>query len=162
MIDVFLLLGSNLGKRELFLQQAIETISSQIAPVKIVSSVYETQSWGKTDEPDYLNQVLMLQTALSAQDVLEKILGIELEMGRTREVKWGSRTIDIDILFYGDVVIHEFNLVVPHPELYKRSFTLIPLAEIAPDFIHPVFKKNILQLKDELKDNLIVKKHIFE
>ncbi|WP_121810735.1 2-amino-4-hydroxy-6-hydroxymethyldihydropteridine diphosphokinase [Mucilaginibacter kameinonensis] len=162
MIDVFLLLGSNLGKRELFLQQAIEAISSQVAPVKIVSSVYETQSWGKTDEPDYLNQVLMLQTELSAQDVLEKILGIELEMGRKREVKWGSRTIDIDILFYGDEVIHEFNLVVPHPELYKRSFTLIPLAEIAPDFIHPVFKKNILQLKDELKDNLIVKKHIFE
>jgi 2-amino-4-hydroxy-6-hydroxymethyldihydropteridine diphosphokinase len=162
MIDVFLLLGSNLGTRELFLQQAIESISAQIAPVKLMSSVYETQSWGKTDEPDYLNQVLMLQTDLSAQDVLEKILGIELQMGRKREVKWGSRIIDIDILFYGDAVIHDFNLIVPHPELYKRSFTLIPLAEIAPDLIHPVFKKNILQLKDELKDNLIVKKHIFE
>lgn len=162
MIDVFLLLGSNLGTRELFLQQAIESISVQVAPVQLASSVYETQSWGKTDEPDYLNQVLMLQTDLSAQDVLEKILGIELQMGRKREVKWGSRIIDIDILFCGNAVIHEFNLVVPHPELYKRSFTLIPLAEIAPDFIHPVFKKNILQLKDELKDNLIVKKHIFE
>lgn len=104
----------------------------------------------------------MLQTELSAQDVLEKILGIELQMGRKREVKWGSRIIDIDILFYGDEVIHDFNLVVPHPELYKRSFTLIPLAEIAPNLVHPVFKKNILQLKDELKDNLIVKKHIFE
>ena len=84
MIDVFLLLGSNLGTRELFLQRAIESVSAQIAPVKLISSVYETQSWGKTDEPDYLNQVLMLQTDLSAQDVLEKILGIELQMGRNR------------------------------------------------------------------------------
>lgn len=162
MINVFLLLGSNLGNRELFLQQAIEFISAEIAIPVLTSSVYETQSWGKTDEPDYLNQVLMLQSDLPAQQILAKVLAIEIQMGRRREVKWGSRTIDIDILFYGDEIIHEINLVVPHPELHKRSFTLIPLAEIAPDLIHPIFKKNILELKAQLKDNLIVKKHIFE
>ncbi|PWK78119.1 2-amino-4-hydroxy-6-hydroxymethyldihydropteridine diphosphokinase [Mucilaginibacter oryzae] len=162
MINVFLLLGSNLGNRELFLQQAIELISAEVAVPVTVSSVYETQSWGKTDEPDYLNQVLMLQTTLTAQQVLKKVLAIELKMGRRREVKWGARTIDIDILFYGDKVIHESNLVVPHPELYKRSFTLIPLAEIAPQLVHPVFGKNILELKAQLKDNLIVKKYTFE
>jgi 2-amino-4-hydroxy-6-hydroxymethyldihydropteridine diphosphokinase len=104
----------------------------------------------------------MLQSNLPAQQILAKILAIELQMGRRREVKWGSRIIDIDILFYGDEIIHEINLVVPHPELHKRSFTLIPLAEIAPDLVHPIFRKNILELKTELKDNLIVKKYIFE
>ncbi|AYL99325.1 2-amino-4-hydroxy-6-hydroxymethyldihydropteridine diphosphokinase [Mucilaginibacter celer] len=162
MINVFLLLGSNLGNRELFLQQAIELITVQIAPPVSLSSIYETQSWGKTDEPDYLNQVLMLKSDMPVQEILNKVLAIELQMGRRREVKWGSRIIDIDILFYGDEIIHEVNLVVPHPELHKRSFTLIPLAEITPDLVHPVFRKNILELKAQLKDNLIVKKHIFE
>lgn len=158
MIDVFLLLGSNLGDRKLFLQQAIEHIEAEVAPILKASAVYKTQSWGKTDAPDYLNQVLLLQTEMPAQVVLQKILGIELLLGRRREVKWGSRTIDIDILFYGDNIIDEPDLKVPHPELHKRRFTLEPLAQIAPDFIHPLMKKNILQLKSELKDELIVKK----
>lgn len=158
MIDVFLLLGSNLGDRKLFLQQAIAHIEEGIAPIVQASGVYETQSWGKTDAPDYLNQVLLLQTAMPAQMVLKKILSIELLLGRRREEKWGSRTIDIDILFYGDAVIDEPDLKVPHPEMHKRRFTLEPFAQIAPDFIHPLIKKNILQLKSELKDDLIVKK----
>jgi 2-amino-4-hydroxy-6-hydroxymethyldihydropteridine diphosphokinase len=158
MNNIFLLIGSNLGDRKLFLKQAIKHIEDDIAPLVKASSVYETQSWGKTDAPDYLNQVLMLQTLLPAQVVLEKILAIENLLGRKREEKWGSRIIDIDILFYGDAIIKEPNLQVPHPELHKRRFTLEPLAEIAADFVHPVLNKNILQLKNELKDNLIVKK----
>jgi 2-amino-4-hydroxy-6-hydroxymethyldihydropteridine diphosphokinase len=158
MIDVFLLLGSNLGDRKLFLQQAIAHIEKGIAPIVQASGVYETQSWGKTDAPDYLNQVLLLQTDMPAQMVLKKILSIELLLGRRREEKWGSRTIDIDILFYGDAVIDEPDLKVPHPEMHKRRFTLEPFAQIAPNFIHPLIKKNILQLKSELKDDLIVKK----
>jgi 2-amino-4-hydroxy-6-hydroxymethyldihydropteridine diphosphokinase len=161
MNNVFLLLGSNLGNRHLFLQQAIEHIESEIAPVLKASSVYETQSWGKTDEPDYLNQVITLQTNLSAQTLLEKVLNIEAVLGRHREVKWGSRTIDIDILFYGDEIIDEPNLHIPHPELHKRRFTLEPLAEIAPGLMHPILNKKILQLKNELKDRLIVKKLYF-
>lgn len=158
MINVFLLLGSNLGDRSLLLHEAIARIENDIAPALKLSSVYETQSWGKTDAPDYLNQVVMLQTDLPAQTILEKILAIELFFGRKRDEKWGSRTIDIDILFYGDEIINVEGLTVPHPELHNRRFTLAPLAEIAPELVHPVKKKNILQLKSELKDSLIVKK----
>lgn len=158
MIDVFLLLGSNLGDRKLLLFEAIKRIETGVGPVLQASSVYETQSWGKTDAPDYLNQVLLLQTEMTARQVLEKILAIELSMGRRREEKWGSRTIDIDILFYGDAVIDEPDLKVPHPEMHKRRFTLAPLAELAPEFEHPLIKKNILQLKNELIDDLVVKK----
>lgn len=161
MIDVFLLTGSNLGNRELFLEQAIKRIEADIAPLTAASSIFETQSWGKADAPDYLNQVLRLQTLLPAHSLLEKILAIETLMGRRREEKWGSRIIDIDILFYGDAVINEPNLQVPHPELHKRRFTLEPLAEIAADFVHPLLNKNILQLKTELTDDLIVKKYKF-
>jgi 2-amino-4-hydroxy-6-hydroxymethyldihydropteridine diphosphokinase len=158
MIDVFLLLGGNLGDRHLFLQQAIKYIEHDIAPVVKASSVYETQSWGKTDAPDYLNQVIVVQTGLPAPAVLEKILNIERVLGRRREEKWGSRTIDIDILFYGHEIINHQDLHIPHPELHKRRFTLEPLAEIAPGLVHPVFNKSVLQLKDELNDSLIVKK----
>ena len=158
MHEVFLLLGSNLGNRQLFLKQAIDHIETEISPVLKISSVYETQSWGKTDAPDYLNQVVFLKTASIPQVVLQKALAIENKLGRHREEKWGSRTIDIDILFYGEQVINEPGLVIPHPELQKRRFTLEPLAEIAPDWMHPVFKKNILQLKNELIDELNVKK----
>jgi 2-amino-4-hydroxy-6-hydroxymethyldihydropteridine diphosphokinase len=158
MINVFLLLGSNLGNRELFLQQAVQFIEQNIAPVTKASGIYETQSWGKTDEPDYLNQVVQLQTELPAQTVLERILNIEIMLGRKRDVKWGSRIIDIDILFYGDNIINEPGLIIPHPELHNRRFTLEPLEELASDLIHPVLKKSILKLKKELKDGLIVKK----
>lgn len=158
MHEVFLLLGSNLGNRELFLKQAIDYISAEIAPVVKKSSVYETQSWGKTDAPDYLNQVIFLKTAFNPIAVLEKVLNIENKLGRHREEKWGSRIIDIDILFFDQQIINEPGLIVPHPELQKRRFTLEPLAEIAPDWVHPVFKKNILRLKYELIDELNVKK----
>jgi 2-amino-4-hydroxy-6-hydroxymethyldihydropteridine diphosphokinase len=158
MNNVFLLLGSNLGNRKLFLKKAIAHIEQYIAPAIKTSSVYETQSWGKTDAPDYLNQVIELNIDIPAQALLQKILAIEQLMGRKREEKWGSRIIDIDILFYNSDIINEPGLQIPHPELHKRRFTLEPLAEIAPDFIHPVFRKNSLQLKKDLKDRLIVKK----
>ena len=158
MNNIFLLLGSNLGDRKLFLKQAIDHIEAKIGPVVKLSSVFETQSWGKTDAPDYLNQVVQLHTLLPARILLEKILAIEILLGRERKEKWGSRTIDIDILFYGDEAIQEPDLQVPHPELHKRRFTLEPLAEIAADFIHPVLHKDILRLKNELIDDLIVKK----
>lgn len=157
MIDVFLLLGSNLGDRHLLLQQAIGMIGLEVAPVVVRSSVYETQSWGKTDLPDYLNQVIMVKTDKTAREVLDIVLAIEESLGRKRLEKWGSRTMDIDILFYGGAIVDEPGLTIPHPELHRRRFTLEPLAEIAPGLIHPVIKKNILQLKTELKDELIVK-----
>lgn len=158
MIDVFLLLGSNLGDKQGFLQQAITLIAGEIAPIVKRSSVYETAAWGKTDEPNYLNQVIKLRTDIAPRVLLEKILAIEHELGRKRTEKWGSRTIDIDILFYGDLVIEEPGLNIPHPQLHNRRFTLSPLEEIAPKLLHPVLHKNISELKSELKDNLNVKK----
>jgi 2-amino-4-hydroxy-6-hydroxymethyldihydropteridine diphosphokinase len=158
MIDVYLLLGSNLGNRKLFMQKAIAMVESEIAPVVKASSVYETQSWGKTNAPDYLNQVIQLQTDLPAGVILQKILEIELALGRKREEKWGSRTIDIDILFYGDELIEEEGLTIPHPEMHKRRFTLEPMSEVNKNFKHPGCEKTILQLKNELGDHLIVKK----
>ena len=158
MNDVFLLLGSNLGNREGYLHTAIGQIETAIAPLVNKSSVYETQSWGKTDEPDYLNQVVEVKTDMSPRDVLQKILRIESVMGRKREEKWGARIIDIDILFYGTDIISEPGLIIPHPELQNRRFTLEPLIEIAPYLIHPVFRKSVFQLKSELKDDLLIKK----
>jgi 2-amino-4-hydroxy-6-hydroxymethyldihydropteridine diphosphokinase len=158
MVNVFLLLGSNLGNRELQLKQAINSIEKQIGAIIKSSSIYETAAWGKTDTPSYLNQVTLLQTALPANAILEKILNIERDLGRVREEKWGSRIIDIDILFYGDMIINEQNLQIPHPELHNRRFTMEPLAEIAPDWIHPVLNKSILAIKNDLVDSLDVKK----
>jgi len=154
---IFLLLGSNLGNREMFLKQAAAGLEQEVGTIVKTSSVYETQAWGKTDVPDYLNQVLLLNTAFTPQVVLGKILAIEKKLGRERTEKWGSRTIDIDILFYDDQVINEPDLVVPHPQLHLRKFVLEPLAEIAPDFVHPVLNKNILTL-NRYTDALIVKK----
>lgn len=150
MNTVFLLLGSNMGDRAFFLTSAITEIEKQVGPVVKRSSVHQTRAWGKTDEPDYLNQVLEAETMLTAEAVLHTILGIEKQLGRERKEKWGSRTIDIDILFYDDQVITEDDLVVPHPQLQNRKFTLEPLAEIAPDLVHPVLNLTIAQLNKAL------------
>jgi 2-amino-4-hydroxy-6-hydroxymethyldihydropteridine diphosphokinase len=158
MINVFLLLGSNLGDRQLFLKQAIKGIEN-IAEIVKTSSVYETEAWGKEGEPDYLNQVILVKTDLLPRAMLKKILDLEKALGRKRNERWGSRTIDIDILFFGEMIIDDApNLVIPHPRLHERRFTLEPLGELANQFVHPVLKKTILQLKNELTDSLIVKK----
>ncbi len=158
MVDVYLLLGSNLGNRQLFLQDAARYIEKSAGKILTRSGIYETQSWGKTDVPDYLNQVLLIQTELSPHLLLAELLNIEIMLGRQRLEKWGSRTVDIDILFYGDEIINESNLTIPHPELHNRRFTLEPLAEITPDLWHPILNKTVLSLKNELKDSLAVKK----
>ncbi len=157
MVNVFLLLGSNIGDRRWFLAQAIAAIEKSLGAVFQMSSVYETQAWGKTDEADYLNQVLLLKIIIDPRILLNKILVIEKELGRERNEKWGARTIDIDILFYGNEIINEPDLIIPHPQLHKRKFTLEPLAEIAPDFVHPVLKQTIFNL-NRLQDKLIIKK----
>jgi 2-amino-4-hydroxy-6-hydroxymethyldihydropteridine diphosphokinase len=162
MVKVYLLLGSNLGDRLFLLKQAAGYIETQAGTIVQYSSIYETKSWGKTDEPDYLNQVLLINTMLQPHELLAKLLEIELLLGRKREEKWGSRTMDIDILFYDDMIINEPGLTVPHPQLHNRRFTLEPLVELAPNFIHPVLQKALKKLKDDLQDELQVKKYIFE
>ena len=162
MVKVYLLLGSNLGNRQLFLKQAIAFIEAQVGNVVKYSGIYETKSWGKTDAPDYLNQVLLVKTLLEPITLLKELLKIELLLGRKREEKWGSRTMDIDILFYGNQIVNEHELTIPHPQLHNRRFTLEPLVELAPSLMHPALQKTLKQLKDELQDDLQVKKYIFE
>jgi 2-amino-4-hydroxy-6-hydroxymethyldihydropteridine diphosphokinase len=146
MPKLYLLLGGNLGDRTLYLQQARESIAKQVGSIAQTSSVYETAAWGKTDQPSFLNQVVEVETILSPEDVLQTINQIEHDLGRIRVEHWGSRVIDIDILFYDELVQQTQRLTVPHPQLHLRRFTLLPLHEIAPGMIHPVFKKSIAQL----------------
>ena len=158
MEDIFLLLGGNLGDRKKYLQEAVGLISEQIGKVELCSSYYETEAWGKSDQPHFLNQVVRLKSSASSMKLLESIWSIEISLGRTREEKWGARTIDIDILFYGSQVINLPDLIIPHKLLHERRFALMPLCEIAPDLVHPVLKKTVKQLLLELTDDLSVMK----
>ncbi|MEJ7779152.1 MAG: 2-amino-4-hydroxy-6-hydroxymethyldihydropteridine diphosphokinase [Daejeonella sp.] len=158
MFITYLLLGSNLGDSRKSIHGALSYIDGQIGAVNLRSSLYQTASWGKHDQPDFINQAVCVDTDLSPGELLKGILEIELELGRERISKWGSRTIDIDILFYDDQVLDEPDLIIPHPYLHQRRFSLMPLYEIAPNLIHPVFNKSVGELLDELPDNLFVKK----
>jgi 2-amino-4-hydroxy-6-hydroxymethyldihydropteridine diphosphokinase len=150
---VYLLLGSNLGNRLQVLNLAADRIGSAVGTVVRTSGIYETAPWGVTDQPAFLNQVLALQTKHAPEEVLRLVLDIEHELGRVRYERWGARVIDIDILFYNDLVQDTARLTVPHPRLHERRFTLIPLAEIAPDFIHPVFNQPLTSLLSVCPDD---------
>ncbi len=157
-MGAFLLLGSNQGDRLEILQQAGRLINEQIGRMVLRSSVYVTKAWGQTNQPDFLNQVLQIETTLSAFVILNEIQTIEKQLGRKRMEKWGPRLIDIDLLYYDDLVIESDDLIVPHPQIPFRRFTLEPLVEIAPNFIHPISLKTQIQLLDECPDLLNVDK----
>ena len=155
--DIFLLLGSNLGDREKNLLVAIKKINGRAGAVVHVSSVYETQPWGIAEQPLFLNQVIAIESAFAPGPLLANLHSIEKELGRKRTIHWGPRTIDIDILFFGNEVVNEPDLVIPHPGMPERRFTLIPLCEIVPNFIHPGLYKTCRQLLLECSDPLTVK-----
>ncbi|MCU0416731.1 MAG: 2-amino-4-hydroxy-6-hydroxymethyldihydropteridine diphosphokinase [Cytophagaceae bacterium] len=157
MPQVFLSLGSNLGDRLSFLEQAIHALQETVTLQKL-SSVYETQAWGKTDEPAYYNQIIQISTSLSAKELLVFCQSIETQLGRVRLERWSGRTIDIDIIYYSTDIICTPTLTVPHPSIEKRKFILIPLVELAPAFIHPVWNTTSLQLLEKCSDTLEVKK----
>ncbi len=138
MNSVYLSLGSNLGDREASLLRALEYLNTSGVRVVRQSSIYETEPQDFRDQPWFLNMVVEIETALSPAELLGRIHEIEGEMGRKRIVAKGPRTIDIDILFYGNVVIETPELTIPHPRLDERRFVLEPLAELAPDLIHPL------------------------
>ncbi len=145
---VYLSLGSNLGDRKEILEKAIVLLNEKVGVVVKQSKDYETAPWGVTDQPDFLNLAIEIRTPLKPLEVLEQTQSIENQLGRVRKEKWGARLIDIDILFYGNQIIDEPNLKVPHPLIQERDFVLSPMVEITPDFVHPVLGKTILELRD--------------
>ena len=158
MNKIYFLLGSNIGNSKQQLDLAVTNIESEVGKVVGRSSIYQTAAWGKTDQPDFLNQVIIVATQLTAEKTLATILAIEEKMGRVRTEKNAPRIIDIDILFFNKERILQKDLIVPHPEIQNRRFVLIPLNEVSPDFIHPVFNKTIHELLEACTDELNVKK----
>ncbi len=158
MNQTYLLIGGNLGNRSINLDHAKKMLEQNTGRILSISSVFETAPWGNSDQPAYFNQALSFETSLDPDHLLSNILEIENKMGRKREIKYGARTIDIDILFYGDLVQDRDQLTIPHPQLHLRKFALEPLNEIAPGFIHPLLKKSISELLHECPDPLTVKK----
>lgn len=147
MIDVYLGLGSNIGDREQQLKSAVERLD-QVTDIHVqqVSSMYETKPVGYVVQPDFLNVCLHIKTSLSPEVLLQQCLDIEKELHRVRKVRWGPRTIDIDVLLYGDQIIESEQLIVPHPRMTERAFVMIPLNEIASHVIEPRSKKTIQSL----------------
>jgi 2-amino-4-hydroxy-6-hydroxymethyldihydropteridine diphosphokinase len=158
MNKVYLLLGSNLEDPKAQLVLAHRHLREKIGHVHQQSSLYQTAAWGNGDQPDFLNQVVLVNTEMTAPALLEKLLRIEKDMGRIRTEKNAPRLIDIDILFYNSDVITTNELSVPHPALEQRRFVLVPLNELSPDFVHPRLNKTITQLLTECTDNLDVKR----
>jgi 2-amino-4-hydroxy-6-hydroxymethyldihydropteridine diphosphokinase len=153
--DVFIALGSNQGDRELNLLRAIAEIGRLTATrITALSSFYDTQPIGPVNQDNFLNATLKLETSLSPHQLLDELQRIETAVfKRVRTVHWGPRPMDLDILFYGDLVLTEEELTIPHPRLHERGFVLVPLAEIAPEFIHPVLHESVSELLASLKTN---------
>ena len=152
-----LLLGSNVGDRLKILSNARQELARVIGHIISVSHVYETEAWGGIAQKAFLNQVLIIYSLLDPFAVLEKILMIEQENGRVRKERWSSRTLDIDILYFNKDIIQTEFLVIPHPELHKRRFTLKPLVEVDPDYVHPLLQLQNSQLLANCQDFLPVK-----
>lgn len=155
--DLFLLIGSNIEPRLTFLDNARIEIEGKIGAIQSMSKVYESEPWGFVDNVPFLNQVLKIRSADDPFKILDRILQIESKLGRTRQSNgYSSRKIDIDILYYGEEVINEKNLEVPHPRLHKRRFTLLPMCELAPALLHPVLKLTQKELLDSCDDQSVV------
>jgi 2-amino-4-hydroxy-6-hydroxymethyldihydropteridine diphosphokinase len=152
MEEVYLLLGSNEGNRNHHLEQARQLIATRCGEIQAASSLYETEAWGLKEQSPFLNQALIIRTSKSPGELLKILKAIEKEVGRIETTKWGPRVIDIDILFYGKEIVDLPDLKIPHAYLQQRRFTLVPLNEIAADFMHPFLNKPVKTLLDECPD----------
>ena len=157
--NVFILLGSNLGDRETLINQACKMMEEKCGEIVDKSSLYESEPWGFKSEQWFLNQVVVIDTVLQPDLLMNILLSIEKDLGRDRSVchdGYVSRPIDLDILYYGDKIIETQMVTVPHPRLHERRFTLLPLCEIAPDFVHPLLKMTNMHLLELCMDSGIV------
>ena len=155
---VYILLGSNQGNTKQNLLLANSLIEKNIGVITIFSSLYETAAWGNTQQSAFLNQVILVRTKLLPKEVLHQLLAIETQMGRIRTTKWEPRIIDLYILFYDNEIIEQVDLIIPHPFIQQRRFTLVPLVEIASNLMHPVLHKTMEELLAICEDNLNVEK----
>ncbi|MBO9153726.1 2-amino-4-hydroxy-6-hydroxymethyldihydropteridine diphosphokinase [Chitinophaga sp. GCM10012297] len=160
MNTAILLIGGNMGDRPKNLRAAVELLRERAGRVTQESALYETAPWGDVQQPDYLNQALVLETPLSAVQLLETTLQAEREIGRIRRLKWDSRVIDIDIIFFNHEVITLPHLKIPHPQMQNRRFVLAPLQEIVPEWEHPILQLTVNQLLEACPDPLPVHKYI--
>lgn len=158
MNKTYLLLGSNMGNSRQQLSKAKSFIKKEIGKILRQSDLYTTAAWGNTNQPDFLNQVITVETTLDALQTMQTILIIEKKMGRIRAEKNAPRIIDIDILFFNKEIIDQEGLSIPHPQIQNRRFVLVPLNQLSPNFKHPVFKKTVHQLFIHCPDKLNVKK----
>ena len=158
--QLFLSLGGNLGNTREIFEGAYPLIEKKIGKISVYSSIYQTEAWGPIPQADFLNQVLLVSTTLSAQACLTEMLAIEKEFGRERKERWGPRTLDLDILYYSDITIAEEDLTVPHPRIAERKFILTPLAEIAPSFTDPTSRKTMMALLNECEDSSQVNRSV--
>ncbi len=158
MNNTYLLLGSNMGNSKASLLKAVVQIEKQIGAIIRQSGLYSTAAWGNTKQPDFLNQVIIVETKLSAPQTMQTILSIEKKMGRIRTVKNAPRVIDIDILFFNKQIIDQEHIRIPHPQIQNRRFVLVPLNQLSPNLKHPVLKKTVHQLLINCPDRLNVKK----
>jgi 2-amino-4-hydroxy-6-hydroxymethyldihydropteridine diphosphokinase len=154
----YLLLGSNLGDRAARLAQARHDLAATAGRLVATSALYETAAWGLEDQPAFLNQVLVVETELAALPLLAACLAAEQEQGRERLVRWAARTLDVDILFFGQEIIAAPTLTVPHPALPSRRFALMPLAEVAPQLVHPQLHRTVAELLASCPDPLPVQR----
>ncbi|HRO09077.1 MAG TPA: 2-amino-4-hydroxy-6-hydroxymethyldihydropteridine diphosphokinase [Saprospiraceae bacterium] len=152
MFTYFLHLGSNVGDRKKMLFQAIQHIQVQIGKVVIQSSVYETEPWGLTDQANFYNMAVKVHSTKNPEQVCLEAKAIEKEMQRIKELKWGPRNIDIDLLYCDDIILQTETLTIPHPQIYNRNFVLIPMMEIAGEWMDPVKNMTITELYDQCQD----------
>ncbi len=149
---VFIAIGSNLSDREKNIKKAKSLMGKNGIKIVKTSSIIETEPYGLKEQPFFLNCVVECETALTPEELLRVLQSIEKELGRIRKVKWGPRTIDLDIIFYGNMVINKIGLVIPHPDMQNRIFVLKPICEIAPYFIHPVLRKTVKSILKKLEE----------
>ncbi len=157
-IKAYLLLGCNLGNRTVNLVKAKSYIEEKIGSIEDTSSIYTTAAWGVEDQPDYLNQVVIVNTSLEPEILLQQAKEVEKLVGRKDSYKWGPRIMDVDILFYGEHIHESDSLQIPHPKIQERRFVLIPLVELNPTLKHTITQQTMAELLDECKDDLDVKK----